>query len=272
MIKDISILGCGWLGLPLGHALVEEGYVVRGSTTSKDKGPVIKSNGIEPYLLKVGEEIKGEHLDLFFQSDLIIINIPPGGRRDSNVVRSYPHKISLILDRVNSSTIKHILFVSSTGVYGDMEGIATESSPTAPNSLSGQAVLQAEQILVDSTFSKLTILRMAGLVGGERKAGRFLAGKKNLPNGSAPVNVVHLADCIGVIKAIIRQGAWGEVFNVSADEHPQKSIFYTEQAKKLGLEPPTFIDKLGHHAKMVSNTKLKKYLDYQFVYSNPMDF
>ena len=33
----ISIIGLGWLGLPLADHLIEQGYQVLGSTTSKEK-------------------------------------------------------------------------------------------------------------------------------------------------------------------------------------------------------------------------------------------
>ena len=35
--KIIGILGCGWLGLPLAQQLVEDGHIVRGSTTQNSK-------------------------------------------------------------------------------------------------------------------------------------------------------------------------------------------------------------------------------------------
>ena len=36
-MKQISILGCGWLGLPLAQQLVHEGYQIHGATTSEKK-------------------------------------------------------------------------------------------------------------------------------------------------------------------------------------------------------------------------------------------
>jgi len=46
---------------------------------------------------------------------------------------------------------------------------------------------------------------MSGLVGRERKAGRFFAGKRDVPEGNAPVNLVHLDDCMGVVEALINK-------------------------------------------------------------------
>ncbi len=34
---DNSILGCGWLGKPLAVSLLDEGFNVKGSTTSEEK-------------------------------------------------------------------------------------------------------------------------------------------------------------------------------------------------------------------------------------------
>ena len=49
----ISILGCGWLGFPLAKKLIEIGFEVKGSTTSENKLALLKSNNIEPFLLRL---------------------------------------------------------------------------------------------------------------------------------------------------------------------------------------------------------------------------
>lgn len=48
-----SIIGCGWLGLPLAERLVAEGYTVKGSTTSVDKLSLLRQKGIDAYLLQL---------------------------------------------------------------------------------------------------------------------------------------------------------------------------------------------------------------------------
>jgi UDP-glucose 6-dehydrogenase len=44
----ISIVGCGWLGLPLGEKLAKSGHQVFGSTTSVEKIATI-FNEVRPY-------------------------------------------------------------------------------------------------------------------------------------------------------------------------------------------------------------------------------
>lgn len=48
-MTKISILGCGWLGLPLAKALIENGFSVKGSTTSTDKLTALENDGITPF-------------------------------------------------------------------------------------------------------------------------------------------------------------------------------------------------------------------------------
>ena len=43
---QVSILGCGWLGLPLAKSLIEKGFSVNGSTTSVEKIPEVHGEDI----------------------------------------------------------------------------------------------------------------------------------------------------------------------------------------------------------------------------------
>lgn len=270
-IQTISILGAGWLGMPLGESLVETGYTVNGSTTRKEKLPEISSKGMQAYQLEIGEEIEANNLSGFFNCDLLFVNIPPR-RRDPDILKNYPFKMGLILEQIQAHQIPYCIFISSTSVYGDQNEIVTEESPTLPSRNSGKALVTCEQLFMQTPNCKTTVLRMAGLAGGDRKVGRFLAGKKELSNGWGKVNLVHLEDCIGVIEAVIVQHQWKEIFNVSADSHPTRKALYTTQAKKLGLDPPQFLEDSPAKYKVVSNEKVKRVLGYEFKWKDPMQF
>lgn len=267
---SISIIGCGWLGLPVGKLLQAKGYLVKGSTTQDAKLVILKNAGIHPYLIHVKETITGIHIDDFFKSEILLINIPPG-RRTENVENRHPRQIQLIVEKAIENGVRKIIFISSTGVYANTNGIVTESDPLNPTRPTGKALKQIERYLQELTNIDWCILRMAGLVGGDRKAGRFLAGRKNIPNGNAPVNLVHQADCVQIIYEIIRQEKWGTIYNVCADEHPTRAIFYTHQAKLQGFEIPQFLDERNSF-KIISNEKLKIDLNYQFIFPDPMEF
>lgn len=270
-LKKISIIGCGWLGLPLGRSLVKAGYTVKGSTTTESKLERLEQAGIQPYLIKLEETVAGEVRD-FFQTDLLLINIPPGRRRE-DVARRYPAEIRMLMDRALAEGVKRVIFVSSTGVYANVNEEVTEEETRLAEKGSGGALVSCEQYLQSLLKEELTILRLAGLVGGDRKAGRFLAGKQQVSNGDAPVNMVHRDDCIAVIKKIVDSQILGQVFNVCADEHPTRKDFYTSQALKNGFEPPGFAEgEEDLSYKIVSNQKLKSLLDYRFLHPDPMEF
>ncbi|GJM34010.1 MAG: NAD(P)-dependent oxidoreductase [Saprospiraceae bacterium] len=266
----ISIMGCGWLGLPLGIYLAAQGHRVKGSTTSKSKLAKIAEAGIEPHLIEVGESLDIEEDSDFFDSDLLILNIPPGRRREGVEIK-YPQEMETVLWAAVEGGIRKMIFVSSTSVYGELTGEVTEATEPLPSTSSGRGLTIAENLLLDEDEIALTILRFAGLAGGDRKAGRFLAGKQNLPNGLAPVNLVHRDDCIRIIAAIIQQEKWGEIYQVAADEHPPKVQFYPFMAKKMGIEPPSF-QMNGEDGKVVSNAKVKRDLKYTFLHPDPMLF
>lgn len=267
----ISILGAGWLGLPLGAHLAKAGYSVNGSTTRPEKLDTIREAGMEAYEVTVDEHVKGPDLKHFFDCDILIVNIPPG-RRQTNVEEYHFQQIRAVYEAAVSAGISHLLFISSTGVYGNLNREVTEADPPIPTRASGKALAKIEEFLRAQTAMEVTILRMAGLAGGSRKAGRFLAGKKNVANPEAPVNMVHLEDCIGVIQTVIEKGKWGDVFNVSADEHPSRKEFYISQAEKDGLEPPSFREDGEPAYKIISNEKVRVELGYEFRHPDPMAF
>ena len=267
----ISILGAGWLGEPLGAALVKAGFIVKGATTSPEKLDRLSSQGMRAYLLKVSDRLEGSQVQDFFQTDILFINLPPG-RKNPNVEQRFPRQVQLILEAAEKQGVSRYFFVSSTSVYGDVKGVVTEISKTNAGSGSGKALLKAEQYLRDQLGERLTILRLAGLVGGERRPGRWFAGKQDLSGGNLPVNMVHRKDCMAIIKDLIRREQRGQLFNICADEHPVKRDFYTHQAIKDGLEPPTYLKTDESGGKIVSNDLVKNVLHYKFQYPDPMDF
>ena len=270
-MKTISIMGCGWLGLHLGSYLVDRGYKVKGSTTSTEKLAGIRSAGIEAYQISAADQLSGANIPAFFQSDILILNIPPR-RRIPDIEERYPRQIRAVLEAIRAGSIKKLLFVSSTGVYGNVNRRVTESETPVPETASGKALMTCEAFLQKEPDLNLTILRLSGLVGGERKAGRFLAGRQKVAGAKAPVNLIHREDCIQIIHQILLQEKWGEIYNATADEHPEKQAFYQVQTQKMGLEPPSFLAETEPSYKLISNEKLKRELAYQFLHPDPMKF
>lgn len=268
----ISVLGCGWLGIPLAEHLRDRDYIIKGSTTSPSKLELLKGKQIRPYLLKL-DPCPRRKQDDFWQSDLLIVTIPPKVRVASDT-EYFMRQVHCIAERATASPISFLLFASSTSVYPENCGIVDEADavPEKAGSISGNALLKAEEQLLSAPGFDTTVLRFGGLYGGSRHPARYLAGREALPKGPAPINLIHRDDCVGICDTIIRQKAYGKIFNGVSDGHPPRNMYYPAAAKKMGLEPPVYKEEKKKNYKVVSNRKVKQVLKYSFKYPNPMDF
>lgn len=266
----IAVLGTGWLGLPLAQALVAGGHQVLGSSRSPERRHRLSESGITSYALELDPELSGPGLSSFFQSELLILTVPPGRRREQ-VVDFYQKAVQNVIAAARSGTVRHLIFTSSTGVYGQATGRVTEDRVPEPTRDSSRAVLAAERTLQAAADLDVTILRLAGLVGPDRHPGRWLAGKQDLSQGDAPVNLVHQYDVIAAILAVIEQEAWGKVYNICAAYHPTRADFYRHAARQLGLEAPSF-QPGGTESKRIDSSRIRRGLNLSFRYDDPYDF
>jgi nucleoside-diphosphate-sugar epimerase len=267
-IGTISVLGYGWLGMPLANRLLNDNYCVNASTTSASKLAEIALSGASPYLIELGERCSCSAPG-FFDADVLIVNFPPKRRPD--IVHFHTAQIKGMLQMLEGRGGVKILFVSSTSVYNDNCGNASESTPLRPTKESGKALAIAEDMIMQQYGGQATVLRLAGLVGGQRLPGRFLSGKAGLKAGQSPVNLIHRDDCVNIIAEIIKQGAWGEIFNAAMLEHPSRADFYSAAAKAAGMPVPVFCPETESSFKQVQSSKIRERLGYKFLYDSPFD-
>ncbi len=153
--------------------------------------------------------------------------------------------------------------ISSTSVYGDQGITVYEDSETHPETKSAKVVLEAENMLKSLRPGSGTIIRFAGLFGPGREPGRLFPGKKDVPNGFAPVNLIHQEDAVGVACSLIEKDGFGRTYNACAPNHPTRKVFYTEAALGAGLEAPTFIEEKTSF-KIVTSKNVPEFLDYDY--------
>jgi len=110
-----------------------------------------------------------------------------------------------------------------------------------------------------------TILRFGGLIGEDRNPIHFLAGRTNIENPNAPINLIHQEDCIGIILKIIESNCWEETFNAVAPFHPNREDYYSQKAKEYKLELPIFATSKPSVGKTILSDKLENVLKYQFI-------
>lgn len=271
-MKTIAILGCGWLGLPLAKSLLLKRYEVKGSTTSERKLDVLKNAGILPFQIQLeAQQIIGTIEEFLNESDVLIIDIPPGLRREISSLEemTFVNKVKTLIPFIEKSGIQKVIFVSSTSVYGDSFPIVeiTEETKPNPDTESGKQLVIAETLLQSNPHFKTTVIRFGGLLGDDRHPAKFLTGKTNVENPDAPVNLIQREDCIGIIEKILNQveyDIWGETFNAVAPQHPTRKTYYQKKAELFNLPLPTFAEHSESKGKMISSKKVETILGYSF--------
>ncbi len=262
---NISILGCGWLGLPLAKKLLEDGHIVNGSTTSREKMSSLSSEGISPFVIQLFEEgVQGDISSFLGNSKVLIIDIPPGLRKDPEA--NFVAKIGLLKSFIEKSGIEKVLFVSATSVYQDMVDfpVYTEEITANGNAENAKQLIGAEELLKDSEKYKTTILRFGGLIGPGRHPVNYLSGKSDLKDPEGPINLIPLEDCIGIISSILEKDVWGETFNAVVPNHTTRKNYYTRIAKEKGLASMTFVEDSPSKGKIIESVKIDEILGYKF--------
>jgi nucleoside-diphosphate-sugar epimerase len=267
-MTSISILGSGWLGLPLAHELQQAGYKISTSTRRPARLKQIQLEGIDACLYDIEsiDSTKIENDLNFLQADILIINIT------SKNIEAY----KTLIQNIEASPISKVLFISSTSVYADADQpnpppvIESNSSAVKPCPL-----LEIEKLFLMNSQFETSVIRFAGLIGYQRHPGRFFVQKneenklscKPIRNPEGLVNMIHRDDCIGIIQAVIKQQSWGEVFNGCSSQHPTRREFYSWAIadycgeEKLEID---FVEGANSSFKIVDNHKVKNHLVYQF--------
>ncbi|MEE9337355.1 MAG: hypothetical protein V3U87_04680 [Methylococcaceae bacterium] len=209
-----------------------------------------------PFVINIGS--LSTNIQTFLQAEILIINIP---------VKNIGFFESL-LKEIEKSKIKKVLFVSSTSVYKDENCVISESDGLES---AESPLYKIETLLRDSKKFKITVVRFGGLIGYNRNPGKFFSKGKLVQNPDANVNLIHRDDCIGIIGQIIEQQVWGQVFNCCTDTHPTKRQFYTKVSNDIGFPVPNFVNSKENLFKVISNTKVKTVLNYEFSHKNLMD-
>jgi nucleoside-diphosphate-sugar epimerase len=249
-MKNVSILGCGWLGKSLAISLLDEGYIVKGSTTSEEKLELLELNHIEPYLVDISDI---EEFDEFLNADILIITVT------SKDIDGFENLIS----QIENSSIQKVIFISSTSVYGMLNKVMTEEDEVLKTPLS-----EIENLFRENTFFETTIIRFAGLFGDERHPSNWFKNGRKIPQPKGFVNMIHKEDCIEIIHEIIAQNCWNETFNACSNHHPTRQEFYTIAKLSNDFEVPEFENNEVYQWKIISSKKVQEKLDYTFIHDD----
>jgi len=263
MTNKVSIIGLGWLGVPLAHHLKSLQFSVAGS--SRDGEKIAQLNQHQVNAVSFGlplnmKELSSDVASALFDVDTLVIAITPGFKRGA---KDYAENIQSLVKLAEEHKVSTIVLLSSTGIYTGLTGELDESSVPDTSVEKVKLLSQAEQAVIDFSGRSI-VLRLAGLIGPNRYPGSFLAGKKGLLHANAQVNLIHLDDVIGIISQCIESESVSGVFNCLSSKACTKQAFYQRAANQLGLEPPQFAGDDDDHGKTISGNRLNQQLAYQF--------
>ena len=194
---------------------------IAGTTRNPAAIARIAALGIDPVLLDCRGGI--ELTDDLAEAD-VVVTFPPDGESDSQLAPQ--------LERC-----RRIVYVSSTGVYGDLRGRIDNDTPATPNDETGRRRLAAE----DSWRSiGATVVRAPGIYGRGRGLHRLIAsGAYRLPgDGSGVVSRIHVEDLALVLLAALDRGAAGATLVVGdLCAVPQRAVV-AWLCDRLGREMP----------------------------------
>jgi len=272
MLQSVSILGCGWLGLPLGEFLLEQGYLVKGSTTQTAKLPLLAAAGVHPFLVSLEPHPGAAHpgeLAQLLQADVLLIALPPQVEKRGESF--HPGQIRSLGEVLKTAPVRKVIYISSTSVYPEANREVTETEPLRGHNAVSRAILGAEE-MVATWEQDWVILRCGGLMGYNRIPGKYATGRKGVTTGDVPVNFVHRDDVMRIIHEVIRQPVHHQIYNVVAPQHPKRREIYAQNARDFGYDPPEYTESAAPDYKIVSSQKLMSALQYPFRFPDPLTF
>ncbi|WP_164084750.1 NAD-dependent epimerase/dehydratase family protein [Alteromonas flava] len=235
----IAVIGCGWLGFPLARHLASLHYPVVGTSRTTSTLEKLSALGITAQYADVYKPATFSTPALSNASTWVFTIA--AGRKNTDF-NAYVGAIQACLKLAKQDPKKQIVFVSTTAVYGNISGLVDEQTPTAPVTGSGKAHVAIEENIRQQFPQQHTILRLAGLVNRARHPVRTLCRKQRIENGQQRVNLVHQADVISALSAIIKQrpNNFGTLV-LASSEHPRRDDYYRWAAAQLDLPQPDFI-------------------------------
>jgi nucleoside-diphosphate-sugar epimerase len=234
--EQVLIVGCGDIGLRLAKCLPQNAYAVTGLRRNPPADlPFLRYQACD---VTHAEQLKQVLAQDFA---VIIVSMTPSERSDAGYQRAYVQTCQNLVDALQDLSLKPrlIVFVSSSAVYGQMDGSwVDETSPTEPEGFSGKRLLDAENIVLNSGFAS-TILRFSGIYGPNRN--RLIEQVKQGRASASThfTNRIHADDCARSIAYLIelnRSGTRIESIYLASDNTPTPMVeVVTWLAEQLGV-------------------------------------
>jgi nucleoside-diphosphate-sugar epimerase len=250
-MKRLLVIGAGYLGEEIIRLFKEDGWTVYGASLSGGEG-LLACDVSDPESVKKLPEADA------------VVHCAASGRGGPEAYQSV--YVDGCRNLANHFPDAHLLFTSSSSVYGQKDGEAvTEESEASPDRETGKLLLEAEQITLKAGG---VVARLAGIYGPDRSAllRKFKNGEAVIEeDGRRFINQIHRMDAARAVRHLITLPKFpaGQVFNVTDSASMTQLEVYQGLAeifhKDLPPSGPRDLNrKRGWTNKNVSSEKLQK--------------
>lgn len=272
-VSQVLIAGCGDVGTRLGLQLAAEGWTVYGLRRSVQRLPAP--------IIPVAGDLSGTQcpadwpagsLDYLVYSAAATVHDEAGYR--TAYIDGLRHVLAWLAK--HGQTPKRLIFVSSSGVYGQQDGgWVDETSATEATGFSGKVMREAEQLALDSGIAA-TVLRLTGIYGPGREwlLNQVRQGYRVASEPLLYGNRIHVDDAAGLLAFLLQADASGVALDdcyIGVDDAPaplhEVVIWLREQLGVSHWAEESTVRRAG--SKRCSNARAKalgwtpKYASYQ---------
>ena len=154
----VLIVGCGYVGLPLGAELVRLGHEVFGLRRRPAAESELKTAGIQPL---IGDVTRPETLAKLPRDFEWVVNCAAAGGNAENYRQVYLQGTRNLLEWLAPNPPRKFVYTSSTSVYAQNDGSQVkESSPTEPIAETSKILVETEKVLLAAVaLGALLIIR-----------------------------------------------------------------------------------------------------------------
>ncbi len=229
------IIGCGDVGLRVAQRLISREQQVTGIVLSEHSASLCEECGIEALHTDLDDL---DALDVIETTDTEIYYFAPPPSQGEHDTR-----IAHFLAVAKARPPKRLVYISTTGVYGDCNGEwIDETWPASPQTERANRRWNAEQQLGEwssASGTDVIILRVGGIYGPDRLPIERIPKMTVICPEEAPYsNRIHADDLAEICIAAMDRGKPGEIYNATDGDPTTMTDYLYRVADRAGIERP----------------------------------
>ncbi len=207
--RELVVLGCGYAGLAVAREARMQGISVLVHARREERAADLAREGFKVWHAPKLESAALREVIEARDRPAVLIAFPPDAATDEVVESALKHA---------ERGASHVVYLSTTGVYGEQRGKVDDLTPAAEHDERAQRWLAAE---AGYLRVEATVLRCSAIYGPDRGVHtRVLRGEHRLPgDGAQTTSRIHVLDLARLVLASMSKSVPVGTF-VVGDRHP----------------------------------------------------